>query len=134
MALFWLRVRVVESKQSPPEDPTLTQVHEVPLRKELRGKGLYQHYCAVCHGLTGEGDGFNAYTLDPKPRDFTDVSLMSRRSDGDLYRVITQGGPAVEKSSLMPPWGKVLKEKEVQEIIRYLRTFAMTGTQKGGEK
>ncbi|MCH8028240.1 MAG: hypothetical protein IID63_08985, partial [candidate division Zixibacteria bacterium] len=26
-------------------------------------KRLYLHYCSVCHGAEGKGDGFNAYNL-----------------------------------------------------------------------
>ncbi|MEE9170069.1 MAG: c-type cytochrome [bacterium] len=41
---------------------------------ERKGKHLYAHYCAVCHGASGEGDGFNAFNLDPRPRNLADSS------------------------------------------------------------
>ena len=113
------------------QNPAPVQIHEVSFTKERKGKALYQQYCAACHGSTGGGDGFNAYNLDPKPRNFADLSIMSTRSDGDLYRVITQGGTATGKSPLMPPLGRVLKEKEVREIISYLRAFTRSGSQEG---
>jgi len=121
--LFLQGTEVLGVEHTEKKNPAPVQIHEVSFTKERKGKALYLHYCAVCHGPTGGGDGLNAYNLDPKPRNFTDVSIMSKRSDEDLYRVITQGGAATGKSSLMPPWGRVLKEKEVREIISYLRAF-----------
>ena len=41
---------------------------------ERKGKQLYDHYCAVCHGSSGEGDGFNAFNLDPRLRNLADSS------------------------------------------------------------
>jgi mono/diheme cytochrome c family protein len=29
------------------------------------GKKLYLHYCSSCHGIKGDGKGFNAKNLDP---------------------------------------------------------------------
>src|SRR3982751_2973848 len=34
------------------------------------GAMLYQTYCYVCHGVTGEGNGAAAFVLDPRPRNF----------------------------------------------------------------
>ena len=34
---------------------------------ERQGKLLFEQYCIVCHGQSGEGDGLNAYNLNPKP-------------------------------------------------------------------
>ena len=116
------------------KNPALTQIHEVSFTRERKVQALYQHYCAACHGPTGGGDGFNAYNLDPRPRNFADSSIMSTKSDEDVYRVITQGGAATGKSPLMPPWGRVLKEKEVREVIAYLRAFARSGLQGGMKK
>ena len=125
---------VLGVEQTEKKNPAPVQIHEVSFTRELTGQALFQHYCAVCHGSTGGGDGFNAYNLNPRPRNFADSSIMSTKSDEDLYRVITQGGATTGKSPLMPPWGRVLKEKEVRELISYLRAFARSGSQEGIEK
>jgi mono/diheme cytochrome c family protein len=31
------------------------------------GEKLYLHYCSSCHGNKGDGKGFNAKNLDPRP-------------------------------------------------------------------
>ncbi|TLY32903.1 MAG: c-type cytochrome, partial [Ignavibacteria bacterium] len=76
-----------------------------PLTYEQRqGKFLFMKYCAVCHGDDGKGDGFNAFNLDPKPRNFTDTTLMKGMSDERIEQTIRGGGRSVNKSHLMPSW------------------------------
>ena len=85
------------------------------------GSKLYAHYCAVCHGVKGDGKGFNAKNLDPRPANHTDAELMTRRSDKDLYDVIYGGGKVVGKSVLMPPWGNTFSKEQIQSLVLYLR-------------
>jgi cytochrome c oxidase cbb3-type subunit 3 len=46
---------------------------------------------------------------------------MGRRTDKDLYDVISGGGKAVGKSTLMPPWGNTLDKTQINSLILYLR-------------
>jgi len=88
-----------------------------------RGQKLLEHYCAVCHGASGEGDGFNAFNLNPKPRNLADRESMRRFSDQQLLAAISQGGLERGKSNLMPPWGNTLNERQVRYLVAYLRTL-----------
>ncbi len=100
---------------------------EAPLSYELRlGKETFQHYCKICHGETGAGDGFNAFNLDPHPRDLSDPAFQKTKTDGDLKDAIQRGGSGVGLSPLMPPWGKTLSTAQVDEVILYIRTFKKT--------
>lgn len=92
--------------------------------EERQGKGLFLHYCAVCHGEGGAGDGFNAYNLNPKPRDFTEPGFMRAVSNEHLTEIITQGGRGVNKSPLMPAWGQTLTKGDIEHTVIFLRTFA----------
>ncbi len=85
------------------------------------GKKLYRWYCAPCHGIKGDGKGFNAGNLDPRPANHTDIRLMSRRSDRELNEAIAGGGKAAGKSTLMPPWGYTLNTSQIRALILYLR-------------
>jgi len=91
---------------------------------ERKGKILFEKYCAVCHGREGRGDGFNAWNLDPRPRDFTDARYMDALSDERLAETIREGGRGVNKSVLMPAWGGTFTEAQIEDLVSYLRTFA----------
>ena len=83
-------------------------------------------YCAVCHGEEGKGDGFNAFNLETKPRDFTDARYMNALSDARLLETVSQGGKGVNKSVLMPSWGGRLSKSEQEYIIAYIRHLAQS--------
>ena len=90
------------------------------------GHDVFTHYCATCHGETGAGDGFNAYNLDPHPRDLSDPGFQKKKSDADLADTIRRGGSGVGLSSLMPPWGRTLSDRQVAEVVLYVRSLRKT--------
>ena len=92
--------------------------------EQRQGQHLFLKYCQVCHGANGRGDGFNAFNLSPKPRDFTDHRYMNALSDARLLETVSQGGKGVNKSVLMPSWGGRLRKNEQGYIIAYLRYLA----------
>ncbi|MEE9614295.1 MAG: cytochrome c [Thermodesulfobacteriota bacterium] len=85
-------------------------------------KENYRFYCSQCHGLEGKGDGPNATKSQPvSPRNHTDPKEMGKLTDEDIINVITGGGKATSKSTMMPPFGKTLTEKEIAELKDHLR-------------
>lgn len=88
------------------------------------GKSLYTSYCAACHGDQGKGDGVAARSLPVKPADHTNGAVMNQFSDKFLTDIITKGGSAVNKSAFMPAWGSSLNNKQVSDIVAYLRSLA----------
>ena len=88
------------------------------------GKKLYSEYCSSCHGDKGKGDGLAAQALPVKPADHTNGAVMNQLSDQFLTTIISKGGSAVGKSSFMPSWGGALPEKQVRDIVAYLRSIA----------
>ncbi len=94
---------------------------------ERKGKVLYDKYCAVCHGIQGQGDGFNAYNLDPKPGDLTEEGYLATLTDDWLLEVITQGGRGVKRSVLMPAYEKTLTRSQMKDVLAYLRFLAREG-------
>ncbi|MBE9502716.1 MAG: cytochrome c [Proteobacteria bacterium] len=85
-------------------------------------KEVYDFYCSQCHGATGKGDGPNVTKDMPvTPRNFTNAAEMNKLSDKDLRDVIMDGGPALSKSSIMPPWSQTLTEGETTGLIKHIR-------------
>lgn len=89
-----------------------------------KGKVVYDQYCAACHGTSGKGDGPAAAALNPKPRDHTDAKYMATLKDQDIVKVMKEGGAAVGKSPLMPPWGGHLTDQQIQDLVAYIRSLA----------
>jgi cytochrome c oxidase cbb3-type subunit 3 len=85
----------------------------------------YRLYCAQCHGIQGNGQGINqtADGLAVSPRDHTNAKEMSKLSDQELRLAIAEGGDAVQKSELMPAWGKTLLAEDIDDLVLYLRTL-----------
>jgi mono/diheme cytochrome c family protein len=94
-------------------------------QNQAEGKKLYTAYCSSCHGDQGKGDGMAARSLPIKPKDHTDGATMNRLSDQNLTDTISKGGGAVGKSSFMPGWGGSLNEKQIRDIVAYIRTLAV---------
>lgn len=82
----------------------------------------FKHYCSVCHGLEGRGDGqYYSDDLPARPADLTNQTAMQSLSDEHLTQVITEGSAAVGKSPLCPPWGRVLSKEQVADLVSYVR-------------
>ena len=95
-----------------------------PAGDASRGAVLYANYCWTCHGKTDKGDGPIAMAYKPRPRNLTDRAHLSRRTDYDLYNVISQGGPAVDRAAAMPAWGAVLSPQDMWDLVAYIRQLS----------
>ena len=97
---------------------------EESLRLARRGEPLFRHYCAHCHGVHGDGDGYNAEFLDKDPAELSNPRFNAKRSNERLFRVIKLGGKAVKKSYLMPAFGHTLSEVEIWSLVAYIRLLS----------
>ncbi len=66
-------------------------------------KTIFATRCSTCHGADGKGRGPAAITLNPKPRNYTDVAWQKSVTDEHIAEIVVKGGAAVGKSPLMPP-------------------------------
>ncbi len=83
----------------------------------VNGKRVYVDKCLKCHGEKGRGDGPKAEDLEKKPADYTDKAKMSKFTDADLKKVVKEG------KSPMPAYGTKLNDKEIEDVIAFVRTF-----------
>ena len=87
------------------------------------GAALYESQCAACHGITGEGDGFNTPFLPVAPTVHADSAAMSLRPDDTLYDGIHGGGRILGKSHRMPGFGASLNDAQKRALVAHIRTL-----------
>ena len=87
----------------------------------LVSENLYQRNCAICHGTTGGGDGFNAGYMHTLPTNHSDAAYMSLRADDTMFDGIFNGGYYLNKSNQMPAWGQSFSLAEISGLVRYMR-------------
>jgi cytochrome c553 len=85
------------------------------------GKQLYEQTCAMCHGVSGKGDGPTSQVLQPKPANLTVV--LKDKKDAYLTKLIREGGASVGKSPLMPSYKGILNDKQMKSLIQYMKGF-----------
>ena len=84
------------------------------------GRALYNKNCRHCHGIKGLGDGPLA-PRNPRPANLTDDKWEYGGSDGEIFAIIWNGAPA--KDTEMKPMKGTLTQKNVWDIVNYLRTL-----------
>jgi mono/diheme cytochrome c family protein len=92
-------------------------------------QGIFRQYCAVCHGISGDGAGPLAKTFDPYPRDFrlsvykyTSTIAGARALREDLKHTLQAGLP----STGMPAF-PALADEEIDALIDYLIYLGIRG-------
>jgi mono/diheme cytochrome c family protein len=90
------------------------------------GKKLYLKNCSQCHGEKGDGEGYAAPHLLPRPRNFTTGKFKIRTTPNgalpthqDLVNIIRRGMPYTS----MPPWPK-FSDGEVSDLAYFITTFS----------
>jgi mono/diheme cytochrome c family protein len=89
------------------------------------GAQLFKQHCARCHGSRGKGDGPDLAKIhaDSPPDDLTDHGINSELSDYKIRKIVTGGGPAVDKSSKMPAFGSKITPAQIDDLIAFIRTL-----------
>jgi mono/diheme cytochrome c family protein len=90
-----------------------------------KGKAIFEKKakpmaCKMCHGAKGDGGGKLGAALKPKPRNFTCAATMKDVTPGQMFWIIKNGS----KGTGMAPF-KTLKDKEIWDVIKYIRTDLM---------
>jgi len=89
------------------------------------GRRLNDQYCERCHNPESTVERVSNYdNLEVKPHPFTEGDTLNKMTDADLTAIITHGGPALNKSALMPAWGNTLSKSDMQALIAYIRAVA----------
>ena len=97
-------------------------VSDNPLTVDLalleRGREMYDIYCSVCHGLSGDGQGIimtGGYGYVPAPTYHSE--FLRAQSDGYFYDALTWGIRS------MPGYGSQIKVEDRWAIVAYVRAL-----------
>jgi mono/diheme cytochrome c family protein len=89
------------------------------------GRQLNDRYCSRCHDPESTAERVSNHdNLNAKPHAFTDGDFLNKMSDGDLASIIAHGGPALNKSPEMPPYGSTLNKADIEALVAYIRAVA----------
>lgn len=99
---------------------------DLPQRLGLQnGKQLYQAACVACHGANGEGASRALAGFEPPETfpHFNKCDETTPESTRNWKAVIRDGGPARGFSEIMPAFGDVLTDKQINQLVVYLRSL-----------
>jgi mono/diheme cytochrome c family protein len=87
---------------------------------EDRVKALWKEHCTQCHGVDGRGRTPMGRKL--RILDYTDPKVQAKFTDEEMIK-ITKEGVKQGNRVLMKPYKDELTEKEIKELIAYIRKF-----------
>lgn len=101
--------------------------------QQALGRNLNDQYCERCHNPESTVERVSNYdNLEVKPHPFAEGDTLNKMSDADLLAIITHGGPALNRSALMPAWGNTLSKSDIQALISYIRAISDPPTRSAG--
>jgi mono/diheme cytochrome c family protein len=88
-----------------------------------RGAHLFAHYCAICHGPTGRGDGMNAHYLENiQLPDLSAPQYVEERGIQTIMEIIRDGGAGTStQRSAMPAYKHTFSKSDFQDIIAHIQ-------------
>jgi len=104
-----------------PKVPGATGFTMPPITSELlaRGRERFDIFCAPCHSIAGDGDGFVARRGFPHPPSYH-LDRLRSASDAHLYAVISEGYGA------MYPYARRLVPSDRMAVVAYIRALQLS--------
>ncbi len=99
------------------------------------GRQQFLVQCAHCHGLAGDGTGWDGAYLNPKPANLQEklaptVPGIMDHYDGITFSKVTNG----MKNTAMPTWGEFLSTRMRWADVKYLKDSYTTGLASEGNR
>ena len=129
------RYQITASMTTKSQKTAELRVEEIALDyQQVLGRQLNDQYCSRCHDPESTPERVSNYdNLEVKPHPFTEGETLNKISDADLLATINHGGPALNRSPLMPPYGYTLSKSDIQALISYIRMVSDPPSQAFGE-
>jgi len=134
--VHYIRTIFTQTEDPPPAPPEGEDFNYPDFYKESmrfpdetlfeRGKKTFLIHCAHCHGLAGDGQGWDGQYLNPSPANFHDMGgkQMTPEAQGEHIAKVTFG----IQDTAMPTWGEFLPWQDRWDAIKFLMGAWMAGT------
>lgn len=114
----------------------LTQtLHYAKPPNSKNGEAIYKAGCIACHGDSGKGAPESS-TVFKRPDtwpDFTRCDQTTPEANSAWKDVIIHGGPNRGFSQIMPAFGQLLTDGQINDVIAYMRQFCTNSSYPRGE-
>src|SRR5215469_2123725 len=89
------------------------------------GERIYKSGCIACHGASGVGapQTMTEFKRPDTFPDFTRCDQTTPEPNSAWKDVIANGGPSRGFSEIMPAFGMLLTNDQIDDVIAYMRTF-----------
>src|SRR5437879_9776205 len=87
------------------------------------GAAIFRNSCRMCHGANGRGDSTMIARLGVRPANLARCSESTAEPEGRWRQVVTRGGAAVGLSDRMPAFGASLTPRQIDAVVRYIRSL-----------
>jgi cytochrome c oxidase cbb3-type subunit 3 len=92
--------------------------------QQAQGKRVFYNACVWCHAEATPAGPSNRSNVMPPPPLLNDGNVLNSVKDDALQNIISLGGDAVGKSSMMPPWGRTLTQEDISALIAFIRVVS----------
>jgi mono/diheme cytochrome c family protein len=120
------RYQVVASSRDTAAKGFEIRLDEIALGyQQMQGRQLNEQHCVRCHDSESTAERVSNHdNLTKAPHSFGEGAVLNAISDADLESIISHGGPALNRSPEMPPYGYTLSKTEIEALIAYIRTIS----------
>jgi mono/diheme cytochrome c family protein len=93
--------------------------------QQMQGRQLNEQHCVRCHESESSAERVSNHdNLTKAPHSFSEGGVLNAMSDADLESIISHGGPALNRSPEMPPYGYTLGKPEIEAVMAYIRAVS----------
>lgn len=99
------------------------------------GKLIYNNGCIACHGELGKGaaETSTVFTRPDTFPDFTRCDQTTAEPNAAWKDVVVYGGRSRGFSTIMPAFGELLTNQQIDDVIAYMRSFCTNSHWPRGE-
>lgn len=87
-----------------------------------RGREIFVHKCALCHGVRADGQGVRRQGLSQPPANFQSDEWRAQTSPREVFRVLSEG----MRGTSMPGW-PTLSNEEKWDVVAYVLSVSKDG-------